>query len=55
MSKIRQKRSDTLVKTIEKKYGVDLHYRSDAKLHTDLKEAGIPSLSKLLKIAQKKK
>ncbi len=54
MSKhIRQKRSDTLVKTIEKKYGVDLGYRSDAKLHTVLKEAGVPSLSKLLKIAHK--
>jgi hypothetical protein len=51
---IRQKRSDTLVKTIEKKYGVDLGYRSDAKLHTVLKEAGVPSLSKLLKIVQRK-
>jgi hypothetical protein len=55
MSKqIRQKRSDTLVKTIEKKYDIDLGYRSDAKLYTVLKEAGVPSLSKLLKIAQKK-
>jgi hypothetical protein len=56
MSKvIRQKRGDTLIKTIEKKYGVDLGYRSDAKLHTALKDAGVPSLSKLLKIVQKKK
>lgn len=47
---IRKKRSDTLVKTIEKKYGVDLGYRSDAQLHTVLKESGVPSLSKLLKM-----
>mgnify|MGYP001584725941 CR=1 FL=1 len=49
---IRQKRSDTLVKTIEKKYGIDLGYRSDAKLHTVLKREGLPSLSKLLKMTQ---
>lgn len=50
MSKtIHKKRGDTLVKTIEKKYGVDLGYRSDAELHTVLKKEGVPSLSKLLK------
>jgi len=54
MSKqIRQKRNDTLVKTIEKKYGVDLGYRSDTQLHTVLKKEGLPSLSKLLKMTQK--
>ena len=52
---IRKKRGDVLVKTIEKKYGVDLKYRSDAQLHTVLKKEGLPSLSKLLKITQKKK
>ena len=51
---IRQKRGDTLVKTIEKKYGVDLRYRSDTQLHTVLKKEGLPSLSKLLKMTQKK-
>jgi hypothetical protein len=51
---IRQKRNDTLVKTIEKKYGVDLGYRSDAQLHTVLQREGLPSLSKLLKMTQKK-
>jgi len=51
---IHRKRSDTLVKTIEKKYGVDLNYRSDAQLHTVLKKEGLPSLSRLLKMAQKK-
>ena len=45
---IRKKRGDTLIKTIEKKYGVDLGYRSDMQLHTALKKAGVPSLSKLL-------
>lgn len=49
---IRQKRGDTLVKTIEKKYGVDLKYRSDAHLYTVLKQEGLPSLSKLLKMVQ---
>ncbi len=47
---IRQKRGDTLVKTIEKKYGVDLKYQSDAHLHTVLRQEGLPSLSKLLKM-----
>jgi len=55
MSKmIHKKRGDTLVKTIEEKYGVDLGYRSDAQLHTVLKEEGLPSLSKLLEMTQKK-
>ena len=47
---VRQKRGDTLVKTIEKKYGVDLGYQSDAQLHASLKDRGLPSLSKLLKM-----
>lgn len=52
MSKLlRKKRGDTLVKTIERKYNVDLGYRSDAKLSTVLKEKGASSLSKLLKMA----
>ncbi len=51
---IRQKRGDTLVRTIEKKYGVDLNKRSDAQLHTVLEEEGLPSLSKLLKMTRKK-
>jgi len=49
---IRQKRGDTLVRTIEKKYGVDLGVRSDTKLHTVLKKSGAPSLSKLLKMTK---
>ncbi len=55
MSKlIPKKRGDTLVKTIEKKYGVALPYRSDTQLHNVLKREGLPSLSKLLKMTQKK-
>lgn len=45
----RAKRMDTLVRTIEKKYGVELNSRSDAQLHTVLKENGASSLSQLLK------
>ncbi len=48
--RIPQKRGDTLVKTIEKKYNVDLDYRSDAKLSTVLKETGAKSLSKLIQM-----
>lgn len=44
----RQKRSDTKMGTIEKKYGKDFGVRSDKKLGNYLKEQGYPSLSKLL-------
>lgn len=54
MATIRKKRGDTIVRTIEAKYGVDLGYRSDAQLHTVLKKSGVPSLSKLLKSVRKK-
>lgn len=48
---IRQKRSDTLMGTIEKKYGKDFGVRSDSKLGNFLKEKGYGSLSRLLKNA----
>lgn len=49
MSKeIRQKRSDTKIGTVEKKYNRDFGVRSDKKLGNYLKEQGFPSLSKLL-------
>jgi len=48
---IRKKRGDTLVKTIEKKYKIDLGVRSDAKLSTVLNRTGASSLSKLVKMA----
>jgi len=55
MSKqIRQKRVDTKIGTIEKKYGVDLGARSDMKLGNYLKKEGLPSMSKALKSVEKK-
>lgn len=44
----RVKRDDTLVKTIEKQYGIDLHARGDMKLGTLLDERGFDSLSQFL-------
>jgi len=54
MTSIEKLRKDTLIKTIEKKYGVDFGVRSDKKLGTYLKEEGLPSLSKALDKIQKK-
>ncbi len=48
-STFRQKRSDTLIKSIEKTYGKDFGVRSDKKLGTFLKEKGYESLYELLK------
>lgn len=45
---LRQKRSDTLIGTIEKQYGVDLNVRSDMELGNYLKENNIASLNDLL-------
>jgi hypothetical protein len=48
---IRQKRGDTLVKTLRKTYGPDfaLGVRGDTRLDTLRKRAGGESLSKILK------
>jgi hypothetical protein len=54
-NQFRKKRKDTLIKTIEKKYGVDFDVRSDQKLGAYLKEEGLPSLSKALEKIQKRK
>jgi|AntRauTorcE11897_2_1112592.scaffolds.fasta_scaffold40614_2 rRNA-processing protein FCF1 len=40
---------NTLVRNVERHYGVTLGYTSDAELHKSLKERGLPTLSKLLK------
>jgi hypothetical protein len=48
---IRRKREDTLIKNIEKKYGVDFNVRGDMRLGTYLEEKGLPSLSKALERA----
>lgn len=46
---LREKRGDTHVGTIEKKYGKDFGVRSDMHLDTLLKKEGANSLSKLIK------
>ncbi len=48
MIKAKQKRSETKVGAIEKKYGRDFGVRSDKKIGNYLKEQGYPSLAKLL-------
>lgn len=54
MSQIRQKRADTKIGTIEKKYGVDLGARSDMQLGNYLKKEGLPSMSKALQSVERK-
>jgi len=46
--KLRQKRGDTHIGTIEKKYGVDLDVRSDMHLGNYLKKNNINSLNDLV-------
>jgi len=50
--KLRSKRGDTHVGTVEEQYGVDLGMRSDAHLDTALDRYGVDSLSQLLKVAR---
>jgi hypothetical protein len=45
---LRQKRGDTLIRTIEKMYGVDLHRRSDMKLETLRNEIGVTGIKTLI-------
>ena len=45
----RTTRDDTLVRTIEARYGIDLHARADTKLGNLLKQRGFDSLSQLLR------
>lgn len=45
---LREKRGDTKVQTIEKKYGVDLKVRGDTQLDTLLNRKGYDSLNDLL-------
>ena len=46
---LRRKGGDTLVRTVEKQYDVDLGVRGDKKLKNVLKDEGAKSLSDLLK------
>jgi len=45
---LRGKRSDTHVKTIEKRYGADFKVRGDMHLGTLLKKKGVASLNDLI-------
>ncbi len=51
----RAKRGDTKIGTIEKEFGVDFGVRSDTELGTYLKNQGLPSLAKALKIVKGEK
>jgi hypothetical protein len=50
--KLRQKRGDTLVRTIEEQYGVDFHCRSDMRLETLRKEVGLTGIKTLVEAAR---
>ena len=52
--RMRRKRSDTHVGTIEDVYNVDLGCRSDKHLGTVLKDEGVSSLDELLEKKNKK-
>lgn len=45
----RSTRDDTLVKTVEDRYGIDLHARGDTKLRNLLENRGFDSLTQLVK------
>lgn len=47
--KLRQKRGDTYVSTIEKQYGVDFGVRGDMHLDTLLEEKKVDSLNDLIR------
>jgi hypothetical protein len=51
---LRQKRGDTLVRTIEEMYGVDLHRRGDMKLETLREELGATGIKDLIEQGMKK-
>ena len=50
---LRNKRDDTLIRTIEKQYGIDLGVRSDMKLGTYQEKTGAKSLNDIVHSTQK--
>jgi hypothetical protein len=50
--RLRQKRGDALVGTIEERYGVDFHCRSDMRLETLRKEVGLSGIKELVEAAR---
>lgn len=49
MEMFRTTRDDTLIRTVEARYGIDLHARGDTKLGNLLEQRGFESLTQLLK------
>src|SRR5437660_8105338 len=49
MTMFRSTRDDTLIKTVEARYGINLHARGDTKLGNLLEKRGFESLTQLLK------
>lgn len=47
--KLRRKRGDTKIETIEREYGVDFRVRGDMRLETLLEREGATSLHQLLR------
>ena len=50
--RLRLKRGDTLVGTLEEQYGVDFHCRSDMRLETLRKEVGLGGIRELVEAAR---
>jgi hypothetical protein len=50
--RLRLKRGDTLVGTVEQQYGVDFHCRSDMRLETLRKEVGLVGMKELVEAAR---
>lgn len=46
--RLRDKRDDTLIRTVEKQYGIDLGVRSDMKLGTYQERTGAKSLNDIV-------
>ena len=52
---LRQKRGDTLIRTIEEMYDVDLHRRGDMKLETLRQEIGVTGIKEIIDAAREEK
>lgn len=44
------KKKDSILRRIEKKYGITLEYDTDEEFYSHLEDSGIPSLVKLIKL-----
>jgi hypothetical protein len=50
---LREKRGDTLVRTIEEQYGVDLGVRGDMRLDTYRERTGLDSIKEIVEDARR--